>query len=132
MAELVTTLGRKGAGEVGMILPHEHVFVDLRTWNQPGYAEGQAEDVIRARCQRPLHMDAEVERVIDGGRIIVAPGVAGKAGQKTIPFFAEMPETALAEQIAAALVVVAHGEAKGKIELIGFLARVVPETECQF
>ena len=46
MAELVTTLGRKGAGEVGMILPHEHVFVDLRTWNQPGYAEGQAEDVI--------------------------------------------------------------------------------------
>src|SRR5512145_1589414 len=46
MAELITTQGRKTASEVGMILPHEHVFVDLRTWDQPGYAEGRAEDVI--------------------------------------------------------------------------------------
>ena len=46
MAELITTLGRKKANELGMILPHEHVFVDLRTWDQPGYAEGQTEDVI--------------------------------------------------------------------------------------
>jgi phosphotriesterase-related protein len=29
-----------------MILPHEHIFVDLRTWDQPGYGEGSAEDVI--------------------------------------------------------------------------------------
>jgi phosphotriesterase-related protein len=46
MAVLITTLGRKTADEIGMILPHEHVFVDLRTWDQPGYAEGRAEDVI--------------------------------------------------------------------------------------
>jgi len=29
-----------------MILPHEHVFVDLRTWDQPGYAQAEPADVI--------------------------------------------------------------------------------------
>ena len=46
MTRLITTLGPKSADEVGMILPHEHVFVDLRTWDQPGYAEAEASDVI--------------------------------------------------------------------------------------
>ena len=31
MPNLITTLGPKRADELGMILPHEHVFVDLRT-----------------------------------------------------------------------------------------------------
>jgi phosphotriesterase-related protein len=46
MAQLITTLGPKEAGELGMILTHEHVFVDLRTWDQPGYAQAEAADVI--------------------------------------------------------------------------------------
>jgi len=46
MAELVTTLGRKTAGELGMILAHEHIFVDLRTWDKPGFAEANADDVV--------------------------------------------------------------------------------------
>ena len=46
MPHLITTLGPKSAEEVGIILPHEHIFVDLRTYDQPGYAEGRAEDVI--------------------------------------------------------------------------------------
>ncbi len=47
MPELITTLGPKRADEIGgMILPHEHVFVDLRTWDQPGYGEAATEDVI--------------------------------------------------------------------------------------
>lgn len=46
MAQLVTTLGPKRADELGAILPHEHVFVDLRTWDQPGYGEGAAADVV--------------------------------------------------------------------------------------
>lgn len=46
MAELITTLGAKQASDLGMILPHEHIFVDLRTWDQPGYAQAEAEDVI--------------------------------------------------------------------------------------
>ena len=46
MASIVTTLGPMGADELGMILPHEHVFVDLRTWDQPGYAEAETADVV--------------------------------------------------------------------------------------
>ncbi len=44
---LITTLGPRRASELGMILPHEHVFVDLRTWDQPGYAQADEADVIR-------------------------------------------------------------------------------------
>ncbi len=44
--QLITTLGPKSADEMGMILPHEHVFVDLRTWDQPGYAQANSADVI--------------------------------------------------------------------------------------
>lgn len=47
MKVLHTTLGPKRADELGMILPHEHVFVDLRTPDQPGYAEAEAADVVR-------------------------------------------------------------------------------------
>ena len=47
MPVLHTTLGNKSLDELGMILPHEHVFVDLRTWNTPGYAQAEVEDVIR-------------------------------------------------------------------------------------
>jgi phosphotriesterase-related protein len=34
MAQLITTLGPKDAGKLGMILPHEHIFVDLRPGKQ--------------------------------------------------------------------------------------------------
>lgn len=47
MAKIITTLGPKSASELGMILPHEHIFVDLRTWNQPGYAQAETDAVIR-------------------------------------------------------------------------------------
>ena len=46
MAQVITTLGPKNADELGMILPHEHVFVDLRTWDQPGYAQAEVSGVI--------------------------------------------------------------------------------------
>ena len=46
MAHLITSLGPKRADELGLILPHEHVFVDLRTWDQPGYAQAETADVI--------------------------------------------------------------------------------------
>ena len=47
MPHLITTLGAKGAHELGMILPHEHVFVDLRTPDQPGQGEAETDDVLR-------------------------------------------------------------------------------------
>ncbi|NIM94540.1 MAG: esterase [Anaerolineales bacterium] len=47
MTRLITTLGPKSSAELGMILPHEHIFVDLRTWDTPGYAQAETEDVIQ-------------------------------------------------------------------------------------
>ncbi len=47
MAQLITTLGPISAAEMGLILPHEHIFVDLRTWDTPGYAQADVNDVIQ-------------------------------------------------------------------------------------
>ena len=47
MSRMITTLGPMQADELGMILPHEHVFVDLRTWDTPGYAQAEVDDVLR-------------------------------------------------------------------------------------
>lgn len=47
MTMLITTLGPKHSGELDMILPHEHIFVDLRTWDTPGYAQADTEEVIQ-------------------------------------------------------------------------------------
>ncbi len=58
MEKLITTLGPKSSSELGMILPHEHVFVDLRTCDTPGYAQAEAEDVMRLmvpELQRARH-----------------------------------------------------------------------------
>jgi phosphotriesterase-related protein len=56
LAEVITTLGAKRAEELGKILPHEHVFVDLRTWDKPGYAQADAADVVKL-------MAPELERI---------------------------------------------------------------------
>ena len=60
MARLITTLGPKSADELGLILPHEHVFTDLRTSDQPGYAAADAADVVAV-------MAPEVERARRAG-----------------------------------------------------------------
>jgi phosphotriesterase-related protein len=56
MAHLVTTQGAKSEADLGMILPHEHVFVDLRTWDKPGYAQAEAADVVAL-------MKPEIEKI---------------------------------------------------------------------
>lgn len=43
---LYTTLGLLGRDQLGMILPHEHVFVDLRTPDKPGYAQADVTEVV--------------------------------------------------------------------------------------
>jgi phosphotriesterase-related protein len=58
--QLVTTLGPLAADELGVILPHEHVFTDLRTWDQPGYAEGDPDEVVKL-------MSPEIERARNAG-----------------------------------------------------------------
>ncbi len=44
--KLYTTLGLFDRDRLGMILPHEHVFVDLRTPGSPGYAEADEAEVV--------------------------------------------------------------------------------------
>jgi phosphotriesterase-related protein len=60
MPHLITTLGPKAAEELGFILPHEHVFVDLRRDNPPGFAQADPADVI-------AQMRPEIERAKAAG-----------------------------------------------------------------
>ncbi|MDB5613263.1 MAG: aryldialkylphosphatase [Devosia sp.] len=46
MRYLYTTLGKLTADQLGMILPHEHVFVDLRTPDKDGYAQAETASVL--------------------------------------------------------------------------------------
>jgi phosphotriesterase-related protein len=64
MEQIITTLGPKKSTELGMILPHEHIFVDLRTWDTPGYAQAEAEPVIR--LMRP-----EIEKALATGITLI-------------------------------------------------------------
>ena len=68
---LDTTLGPLPFPERGCILPHEHVFVDLRTSDQPGYAEADPEAVVHL-------MAPEIERARAAGVVaLVEPGSIG-------------------------------------------------------
>ena len=68
---LETTLGPLPLPPRGCILPHEHVFVDLRTSDQPGYAEADPAVVVRL-------MGPEIERARAAGVVaIVEPGPIG-------------------------------------------------------
>jgi phosphotriesterase-related protein len=58
--KLYTTLGPRTADELGMILPHEHIFVEFRTPETPGHAEAEPSEVIRL-------MAPEVERARAAG-----------------------------------------------------------------
>jgi phosphotriesterase-related protein len=44
--QIFTTLGPKTSADLNMILPHEHIFVDLRTWDTPGYAQADRAEVV--------------------------------------------------------------------------------------
>lgn len=46
MRHLITTLGPRNKQQLGRILPHEHVFVDLRLPQEPDYAVADAAEVV--------------------------------------------------------------------------------------
>jgi phosphotriesterase-related protein len=56
MTRLVTTLGSKTATELGLILPHEHIFVEFRPPTHPEHAVAEVADVVAL-------MAPEVEKV---------------------------------------------------------------------
>ncbi len=47
MRNLITTLGRLSEDAAGAILPHEHVFVDLRTPDHPEHGRAETAEVVR-------------------------------------------------------------------------------------
>jgi phosphotriesterase-related protein len=75
MTKLITTLGSKSADELGVILPHEHVFVDLRTWDEPGYAEADPDDVVAL-------MKPELERARSVGVTAIVECSTGGVGRR--------------------------------------------------
>jgi phosphotriesterase-related protein len=44
---LYTTLGPIGRDRLGMILPHEHIYVDFRSPDDPEHARGPVDDVVQ-------------------------------------------------------------------------------------
>jgi len=60
MSHLITTLGPLTRAALGMILPHEHIFVDLRQDNPPDFAQADPADVITL-------MGPEIEKAIKTG-----------------------------------------------------------------
>ena len=58
---LFTTLGPLRRDQLGAILPHEHVYVDLRTPDAPGYASGTADEVVPVMA--PLIEDIKTQGI---------------------------------------------------------------------
>jgi phosphotriesterase-related protein len=133
MAELVTTLGPRRADQLGMILPHEHIFVDLRTWDQPGYGEADTAEVVRRMAPeieaiKALGITALVEcsTVGVGRRADIDRAVSEATGLPVVvptgiyrepwvpPFAHEATEDALADWMV--------GELEGEIESSGVRA----------
>jgi phosphotriesterase-related protein len=56
-SELVTTAGAISESAAGLILPHEHIFTDLRGPDKPGYGEAAPAEVIRV--MKPLLEEAK-------------------------------------------------------------------------
>lgn len=56
MTKLITTLGNFAADQLGMILPHEHIFVDLGPITAESYRYADVADVIRV-------MGPEIEKI---------------------------------------------------------------------
>jgi phosphotriesterase-related protein len=70
VARLITTLGPKRADELGIVLPHEHVFVDLRTSDEPGYAEADPADVIEVMAPEiERARQAEVTAIVEASTV---------------------------------------------------------------
>jgi len=75
MKQIYTTLGPRRREEVGMILPHEHVFVDLRTPDQPGYAEAEIDAVVAS-------MVPQIEAIKRQGITLLVECTTGGIGRR--------------------------------------------------
>ena len=67
MTHLITTLGPKSADELGMILPHEHIFVDLGPIEAENWRNATAEPVIALMTPYVEEIKAQL-----GGELVAA------------------------------------------------------------
>jgi phosphotriesterase-related protein len=58
MTQLLTTLGPRRADELGLILPHEHIFVDLGPTDRADFGQATADDVIAVMAPEVAHAQA--------------------------------------------------------------------------
>ena len=65
-----TVQGPIHAGEVGIVLPHEHLFTDLRGPTASGYGQADPDDVVRV--MKPLMVEAKNQGV---GMLIECTGI---------------------------------------------------------
>ena len=72
---LFTTLGPLTRDRLGAILPHEHVYVDLRTPQTPGYAGGTADEVVAL-------MAPEIEKIKALGITALVECTTGGVGRR--------------------------------------------------
>ncbi len=72
---IITTLGPRTKDQLGMILPHEHVFVDLRTPDTPGHAGAEAAAVVAL-------MAPEIERIKALGITALVECTTGGVGRR--------------------------------------------------
>lgn len=75
MSVLHTTLGPRSRDQLGLILPHEHVFVDLRTPDQPGYAEADTASVVEV-------MSPQIEAIKALGVTALVEATTGGVGRR--------------------------------------------------
>src|SRR4029450_12677137 len=63
---LHTTMGPRRRSELGLILPHEHVFVDLRTPDHIGHGEAAEAEVVELMApQVQAAMDVGVTALVE-------------------------------------------------------------------
>ena len=133
MPEIITTLGPKRSAELGMILPHEHIFVDLRTWDTHGYAQAEAEEVVRLMAPQLKKAEAagvtaivECSTVGVGRRADIDRAVSEAADLPLViptgiyrePWIPDWAHAASEDRLAAWML----GELQGEIEEIGVQA----------
>ncbi len=87
MPQLITTLGPKSERELGLILPHEHIFVDLRPLDTPGHGQAEIVDVVRLMApELKRAMQAGVTALVEctpegvGRRVDLVAAVSRSAG----------------------------------------------------
>ncbi len=59
MRQLFTTLGPRLAHELGLILPHEHIFVDLGPIEEAAYLRADPADVVRVMAPQIAEIQAQ-------------------------------------------------------------------------